>query len=144
MPKVPVNILKLDLSVPTPEYKTSGAVGFDIAIREAVDIPPGENRIIPTGMVICVPEGYVLMIASRSSNAKKNLMLGNGVGIIDPDYCGPNDELRLAVRNMGPETYRAEKHERLAQGLFIPVAHAAFSEVEKLENPDRGGFGTTR
>jgi dUTP pyrophosphatase len=129
--------------VPLPEYKTKGAVAFDIAVRESATLEPNERKLIPTGLVVCVPEGYVLIIASRSSNAKKGIRLTNSIGIIDPDYCGPKDELHLALLNEGTAPYTIEKGERLAQGLFVPVAHAQFIEVETLTAPSRGGWGTT-
>lgn len=140
---LPVYIKRRDASIPLPEYKTSGAVGFDIAVSESVTLAPGERRLVETGLVVCVPKGYVLLITSRSSSAKKGVMLGNGVGTIDPDFCGPNDELRLPLYNFGNTPYTIEKGERFAQGLFVPVSRAVFTETETLETPNRGGFGTT-
>lgn len=84
------------------------------------------------------------MLAPRSSNAKKGIQLANSIGIIDQDYCGPGDELRLFFYNISQETYRIEKGERLAQGFFIPVFRGTFQEPQewRVEN-NRGGFGTT-
>ncbi len=138
-----VHIKRMGSDVPLPEYKTKGAVGFDIAVSESVTVAPGERAFVKTGLVVCVPEGYVLIIASRSSNAKKGIRLTNSIGIIDPDYCGPGDELHLALLNEGTAPYTIEKGERLAQGLFLPVAHAKFIEAETLTAPSRGGWGTT-
>ena len=92
---------------------------------------------------MAVPEGHALLLFPRSSNAKKQLSFGNGVGVIDQDYCGPEDELRLALHNHGSEVYTVEAYERLGQGIFVPVSRAEFEEVEEMEAPNRGGFGTT-
>jgi dUTP pyrophosphatase len=140
---ITVDIKRLGPDVPLPEYKTAGAVAFDIAVRESKTVPPGETIFFSTGLVVCIPQGYVLVVASRSSNAKKQIVLANGIGIIDQDYHGPTDELHLAVRNEGQAPYVVEKGERIAQGLFVPVARAAFREVETLDAPDRGAYGTT-
>jgi dUTP pyrophosphatase len=138
-----VKIKRLDKNVPLPEYKTAGAVAFDLQLREEVTIAPGETKLCPTGLVICVPEGHALLLAPRSSNAKKGIMFGNNIGIVDQDYCGPNDELFLALHNVGKVAYTVELGERIGQGMFVPVTHVVFEEVEELEAPNRGGFGST-
>ncbi|MBI2484777.1 dUTP diphosphatase [Candidatus Uhrbacteria bacterium] len=143
MPSLSVRIRRLSPDIPTPAYKTAGACGFDIAVSEGGVLAPGERRKFPTGLVVCVPEGYVLLLCPRSSNAKKGIQLANSVGVIDPDYCGPDDQLHAYLYNIGTEPYTVEKSERVMQGLFVPVAHATFEEVEDLAAPNRGGFGTT-
>ncbi len=140
---IEVKIKKLDPNLPDLEYKTPGAVAFDLSVRKEAVIRPGETKILPTGYVICVPEGYTLILAPRSSNAKKGLPMANGIGIIDQDYCGPEDELHLALHNRGKEPYTIKAGERIAQGLIVPIARAKFTEVDELEAPNRGGFGTT-
>lgn len=141
--ELPVRIKRTSTEVPLPEYKTPGAIAFDIAVIEEKLLPPGELVFLRTGLIVCIPEGYGLVIASRSSTAKKNLVLANGIGVIDQDYCGPEDELHLSVRNVGTEPYRIQKGERIAQGLFVPIARAQFEEVEELTGESRGGYGTT-
>ncbi len=140
---LPVDIFRIDPATPIPEYKTPGAIAFDIACVEEKMLPPDELVFIRTGLVVCTPPGYGLIIAARSSTAKKGLVLANGIGVIDQDYCGPNDELLLSVRNIGKEPYRLEKGERIAQGLFLPVARAVFQDRKNLDGPSRGGYGTT-
>jgi dUTP pyrophosphatase len=138
-----VKIQRLDPDVPMPKYQTSGAIGFDIATNEAGVIAPGETELFATGLVVCVPDGHGLILAPRSSNAKKGITMANSIGIIDQDYCGPDDELFLALHNLGNEPYEVEKYERLAQGIIVPVVRAEFTEEEKIESDNRGGFGTT-
>ncbi len=141
--RMQVNFRRLSPDVPLPEYKTTGACAFDIAVMEEMVLPPGGRAILPTGLIIQVPEGHALVLAARSSNAKKGVRLGNGIGIIDQDYHGPNDELKIAVHNFGDQDYKVEKGERIAQGMIVPVVQATFVEQENLANTDRGGFGST-
>lgn len=138
-----VRFLRLTPEVPLPEYKTPGACAFDLAVIEGGTLAPGERRMFRTGLVICVPVNHVLILAPRSSNAKKGIRLGNGIGIIDQDYCGPTDELKLALHNVSDMPYIVEAGERIAQGMFVPVTRAQFEEVSELTSPNRGGFGTT-
>lgn len=141
--KLPVHIRRLREDVPFPEYKTPGALAFDIAVPKGATIKPGETVFFETGLVVSTPEGYGLIVAGRSSNAKKGLVLANGIGVIDRDYCGPEDELRLSVRNMGTEPYVVQDGERIAQGFFLPVPQAEFLEGLMPSMPNRGGYGTT-
>ncbi len=139
-----ISFRRLHESVPVPMYHTPGACAFDIAVLEAGSLAPGERKLFRTGLVLRVPDNHVLLLTPRSSNAKKGILLANGVGVIDRDYCGPEDEIRLFLYNIGTETYHVTEGERLAQGLFLPVAQATFVEPSSWETQEnRGGFGTT-
>jgi len=139
-----VKITRIDKSLPLPEYKTKGAVCFDMYAREKVEIPPGEVRLIPTNLIIEVPKGYMFILAQRSSTAmKKGLLCGNGIGIIDQDYNGPDDELKYQVYNFTNKTVTVEKEERVLQGCFIPIEKVKFEEVKIIGDKNRGGFGST-
>lgn len=140
---VPVDISLIHPDAVAPAYQTPGAVAFDIAVVEEKTIQPGAIEKIQTGLVICVPKDHLLMLAPRSSNTKKGIQLANSVGIIDQDYCGPTDQLFLALYNIGTEPYTVQKGERIAQGMIIPVARAEFRVIDELKQSDRGGFGTT-
>src|SRR5256885_12863174 len=95
-----VRIKRLGAHVPLPKYETAGAAGFDLAASEDVVIAPGGVVLIPTGLVIEVPSGVFLGIFARSSTPlKRGLMVANGVGVIDSDYCGPTDEIKIQVLN---------------------------------------------
>ena len=138
-----VNITRIDESLPLPEYKTTGAVGFDLYARRATRISPGESVRIPANVIIQIPSGYFLLLAARSSLSKKRgLMLANGVGVIDQDFCGPEDEFQIAIINVGTETHFIERGERLVQGILISIERAEWAETE-IQAPTRGGFGTT-
>lgn len=139
-----ISIRRTSPDVPMPEYKTSGACAFDLAVIEDGIIAPGERKMFRTGLVVCVPEGHVLILAARSSNAKKGIQMANGIGIIDQDYCGSEDELRLFLYNIGNEPYHVEKGERIAQGMIMPIVRGEFIEPEAWkETANRGGFGST-
>ena len=141
----PVSIRRLDPSIPLPVYQSPGAAGFDLAASRDVDVAPHTIALIPTGLVIRAPEGHFLGIFARSSTPlKKGLMVANGVGVIDQDYCGPADEVKIQVLNFTAAPVEVAKGDRIAQGLFIPVARADWQEADgDLRDGSRGGFGAT-
>ena len=139
-----VKIRRCREHVTIPQYQTSGAVGFDFAAAEKTICEPGRVTLIPTGLIIGTPKGYMLQITARSSTSiKRGLMMSNGVGTIDQDYCGPTDEIKLLVYNFTNQPVIIEQGDRLANGIFIPVEIAQFKEVELVEAVSRGGFGST-
>ena len=142
---VPVAIRRIHPDADLPKYQSDGAAGFDLAASEASIVRPGEVTLIPTGLVIQAPPGYFLAIVARSSTPlKRGLMVANGVGIIDADYCGPTDEVKIEVFNFTQQPVHIARGDRLAQGLFIPVARARWEEsTGDLRENSRGGFGAT-
>jgi dUTP pyrophosphatase len=142
---LPVRIRRLDKSVPLPEYQTAGAAGFDLAAAADVLVPPSAIALIPTALAIEVPDGHFLGIFARSSTPlRRGLMVANGVGVIDRDYCGPADEIKVQVFNFTGSPVQVAKGDRIAQGLFIPVSRAAWQEADRdLRDDSRGGFGAT-
>lgn len=139
-----VKIKRIDASIPAPKYHTNGSAAFDFCSRETLTIAPHGLMRIPTGLIIATPEGYVLVVSARSSLAiKKGLMLANGIGLVDSDYCGPNDEILISVYNLTNQEITIEKGDRLAQGMFLKVERAQWEEVTAMEAADRGGFGST-
>jgi dUTP pyrophosphatase len=139
-----IKIVRIDKNLPLPEYQTEGAVAFDMYSREDAVVAPGELALLPSNFIIQVPSGYALVVAARSSTAKKKgLVLGNGIGIIDEDYHGPEDEIKILVRNFTDHPVKIERGERLAQGLIVPIEKAIWQEVPAIKDESRGGFGTT-
>lgn len=140
-----VRIRRLHPSVPLPQYQTPGSAGFDLAASADVTIPPGTIALVPTGLVIQVPAGHFLGIFARSSTPmKKGLMVANGVGVIDEDYCGPADEVKIQVLNFTAQSVEIKHGDRIAQGLFLPVTRVAWKEeTGDLREGSRGGFGAT-
>ena len=143
-PSLKIQVKRVDPSLPLPRHETPGAVGFDLLCRQDMTVPEGEIRAIPANVIVSVPPGYMLMIASRSSlPLKKGLMLANGVGIVDQDYQGPEDEVRVLVHNFTDRPVNVARGERLAQGIFVRVGRVDWAEVEVLAGDSRGGFGST-
>ena len=139
-----VRITRLDPAVDLPRYQTAGAAGFDLASSADMTVQPGEVTLVPTGLVIEVPSGYFLGVFARSSTPlKRGLMVANGVGIVDADYCGPTDEIRIEVLNFTANPVTIARGDRLAQGVILPYVRATWREVTDLARPDRGGFGGT-
>lgn len=139
-----VKIKRIDKSLPLPVYETSGSVGFDLLARETTTINPNEIELIPANVIVEVPEGYMLMLASRSSTPKKKgLTKPHSIGIIDQDYCGETDELKIQVLNFKNEPVTIEKGEKIAQGVFVRVDRLNWQEVDQMTQESRGGFGST-
>ena len=110
----------------------------------AFSIPVGSSRVIPTGIKVEVPKGYMLEIKNKSGIASKRQLL-IGACVIDPGYDG---EIFINLHNVGHKVQLIEPGEKVAQAILIPVVHCGIEEVETdtlNENTDRGdgGFGST-
>jgi dUTP pyrophosphatase len=139
-----VRIKRIRPHVELPAYQTAGAAAFDLAAAEPMTIGPGEVALVPTGLVIEVPAGMFLGIFARSSTPlKRGLMVANGVGVIDPDYSGPADEIKVPVLNVRNTVVTLERGERIAQGILLPAPRIVWEEVDEVDRPSRGGFGAT-
>ena len=139
-----VRIRRLRADVALPKYESAAAAGFDLAAADDITIAPGEVRLVPTGLVIEVPEGMFLGIFARSSTPlKRGLMVANGVGVIDADYCGPADEVKVQVLNFTSSPVTIGSGDRIAQGLLLPITRVEWNEVATIGRDSRGGFGST-
>ena len=138
-----IRVVRVDKDLPLPEYKTEGAVAFDLYSREDAMLAPREKKIVPSNFIIEVPAGHVLLIAARSGTPKKGIMLANNVGLVDQDFHGPKDEIGLWIWNMTDAPIEIKRGDRIAQGLIVPIERAEFEEVAQIKDSSRGGFGTT-
>src|SRR5947208_4431668 len=139
-----LKIRRLDSTISLPTYATEEAAGFDLAASQDVRLAPGQIVLVPTGLVIEVPSGYFLAILARSSTPlKRGLMVANGVGVIDPDYCGPNDEVRIQVLNISGAEVEVRRGDRIAQGIVLAAPRVMWQEVTEIREVTRGGFGAT-
>lgn len=140
-----LTIKLIDDTLPMPAYQTEGSVAFDLYARVKTIIPPFTPTIIPANIIVKIPEGYFLMIASRSSlPLKKHLMLANGLGVIDHDYCGEKDEIGVQVLNFSKEDVIVDKGERIAQAILVKIEKVGrFDAVASMSGSSRGGFGST-
>ncbi len=142
-------------SAKMPTYATQGSACFDLyaAIDEPYYCCVGEPVTIPTGLKFDIPEGYALMIYSRSGHGfKSDVRLSNCVGVIDSDYV---DEVMVKLSqdvdqfkgdNWEHEQFWVKPGDRIAQAMLIPVERTQL--VEMSEPPQRkgereGGFGST-
>jgi dUTP pyrophosphatase len=138
-----LRVTRLRPSVPLPTYATPGSAAFDLAVAEDVEIGPREIKLVGTGLVVAVPEGYFLGIFARSSTPlRRGLMVANGVGVLDSDYCGPNDELKIQLFNLTDRPISVKAGDRLAQGILLESPRVEFVEGE-TSGSSRGGFGST-
>jgi dUTP pyrophosphatase len=138
-----------DRDMPLPRYETPGAAGADLRAnfpadkREGVELAPGQRSLIPTGLVLEIPEGWEVQVRPRSGLALKHgLSLPNSPGTIDSDYRGP---LGVIVINLGDQPHRIAHGDRIAQMIVAPAPQALFEEVGEVGETGRGagGFGST-
>ncbi len=100
--------------------------------------------LVRTGLVIQVPTGHFLGIFARSSTPlKRGLVIPNGVGVVDPDYSGPDDEVKVQVLNFTKAEVQVTRGDRLAQGIVLPAQRVSWQEVTEIAEVTRGGFGST-
>jgi dUTP pyrophosphatase len=143
-PSMRLKIRRLDSTITLPTYATDESAGFDLAAAHDLLVRPGEVALVRTGLVIEVPTGHFLGIFARSSTPlKRGLVVANGVGIIDPDYCGAEDEVMIQVLNITDSKIRIRRGDRLAQGIVLPAPRVTWTEVTDSGRPTRGGFGAT-
>src|SRR6476659_7129595 len=125
-----VRIKRLFPSVSLPRYESDGAAAFDLAAAAEMIVEPGRVALVPTGLVIEVPTGMFLAIFARSSTPlKRGLMVANGVGIVDSDYCGPTDEIKVAVLNFTATPVQVSAGDRPARR--VGRGHGARRDVAR-------------
>ena len=142
---VKILIKRLSSKVTMPQYKTIGSSGMDIAafLDNEILIKPSEKKIIPTGIKLKIPKGYEVQIRPRSGLAANNdITVLNTPGTIDSDYRG---EIKVILFNHGKNIFKVENGLRVAQMVLCPVIEAELSEVEIIDETERGegGFGST-
>lgn len=146
MHRIDIRILDPRLKETPPHYATAGSAGLDLraCIDTPLTLPPGETRLVPTGMAIHLADpGLAALILPRSGLGHKHgIVLGNLVGLIDSDYQG---QIFVSTWNRGQEAFTLNPLDRLAQLVVVPVLQVAFNVVDSFEESDRGagGFGST-
>lgn len=139
-----VNIKRVDKNLPLPHYATAGSVGFDLVCRESVAIEPRTLGLVPANVIVETPPGYMLMVTLRSSTPRKRgLLIPHGVGVIDQDYCGEDDEVKIQIYNFSEQPVTIERGDRIAQAIFVRVDQVDWIEVSETHSKTRGGFGST-
>ncbi|PIZ52072.1 dUTP diphosphatase [Candidatus Woesearchaeota archaeon CG_4_10_14_0_2_um_filter_33_13] len=140
-----MKIKRIDQTLPLPEYKTSGSAAFDLYSREEIVIPAKGWALAPSNIIMEIPHGQGLIISARSSLAKNypGLILANGIGLIDSDYRGPKDEIKISLYNMTDKNITINRGDRIANAFLVKYERDMWNEIEEIENSDRGGFGST-
>lgn len=121
--------------------KHESDAGLDIYSASNVLIPPKSKAIIPTGLKIAIPEGYVGLIWSRSG-LSVNRGIEVGAGCIDAGYRG---EVGVVLYNHSFDVVEIKENDRIAQLLTVPILLCGYTRVDSLDDTDRsiGGFGST-
>lgn len=132
---------KVDFIGQKPIYKHLSDAGADLRSAESITINPGEHVALKTGTCVAIPGNYYGHIQSRSGLAKNHGIFVL-TGTIDSGYHG---EIIVILGNFGKEPFTIEQGDRIAQLVIMPYAHAIFTEVDSLEDSDRGinGYGST-
>ena len=143
-----IKVKKIHPKALLPKYATEGAACFDIfalvnTVEGSVLVSSSIPAIIDTGLSFEIPEGYVMLVFSRSGHGFKNdVRLANCVGVIDSDYRG---ELKVKLTADSYSVLEVNYGDRIAQGMLVPVGRVIFEEVSELSSTERGhgGFGST-
>jgi len=139
-----VPVVRLDPDLPLPAYAHPGDAGADLVTAVDVTLEPGERALVPTGVALAVPEGYVALVHPRSGLAARHgLSIVNTPGTIDAGYRG---EVKVLLVNHDlVEPIELRRGDRVAQLVFQRVEQAGFVEVEVLPDSVRGvgGYGST-
>lgn len=142
-----VQFFKKDQNATIPVKGTKKSVGYDLCVLEDTIINPFSIVLVKTGIVAIPPEGYYFDLVIRSSFPIKNkgIILANSIGIIDPDYSGIDDEIKIALFNTSSNSQIIPEKTRIAQLILRKYYEADIEEVldfSVLKNT-RGGFGST-
>lgn len=138
-----LTIKLFDSELPAPEYKTEKAAALDLYARVTTVIHPGEVKLVPLNIALQLPKDHWVLMAARSSLFKKGVMMANGIGVGDEDFCGDNDEYHAALLNFTQQPVTIERGDRIVQMIVMPRERVELEVVTKLSGKDRGGFGST-
>lgn len=139
-----VLIKRLDPGVPLPAYAHPGDAGADLMTCVDVELAPGERALVPTGISLAFPPGYVALVHPRSGLAARfGVSIVNAPGTVDAGYRG---EVKVLLINLDPsESVVLQRGDRIAQLVFQRVETAEFTETDDLPDSVRGdgGYGST-
>jgi dUTP pyrophosphatase len=142
--KQKVYVSRIDNTIPMPKYAKSGDAGADLISTIDIEISPEERQLIPTGLSIAIPNGYVGLVHPRSGLALNHgISIVNTPGTIDAGYRG---EVKVILINHDKwKSFKIAKGDRIAQLVIQKVEQVEFIETDTLDDTDRGskGFGST-
>jgi dUTP pyrophosphatase len=146
-PKLSIVRLPHARGLQLPTYETGGAAGMDlraaVAEEEPMTLAPGTRALVPTGLVMEIPQGFEGQVRPRSGLALKHgVTCLNTPGTIDSDYRG---EVKVLLINLGTEEFRVTRSMRIAQMVIAPVTRVTIVEASLANETGRGagGFGST-
>ncbi|MAS53589.1 dUTP diphosphatase [Nocardioides sp.] len=143
-PDLAVQVVRLDRELPLPSYARPGDAGADLMTTTDLTLAPGERALVPTGIAVALPEGYVALVHPRSGLAVRHgLSIVNTPGTVDAGYRG---EIKvLLINHDAREPVVLRRGDRIAQLVIQRVERARFTEVERLPESERGdgGYGST-
>jgi dUTP pyrophosphatase len=141
---VTIEVVRLDPDLPLPAYAHPGDAGADLVTTVDVTLRPGERAMVPTGVAIALPEGFVALVHPRSGLAARHgLSILNTPGTVDAGYRG---EIKVLLVNHDPaEAIELRRGDRVAQLVVQRFERAHFAEVAELPDSARGagGYGST-
>lgn len=143
-PTISISIKMLDSELPVPSYAHSSDAGADLHARTSLVLEPGQRALVPTGIALALPHGYVGLVHPRSGLATKHgITIVNAPGTVDAGYRG---EIMVTLLNTDKDrAFEISRGDRIAQLVIQKVEQAVFVQVESLEDSARGtgGFGST-
>ncbi|MEH6951992.1 dUTP diphosphatase [Nitrobacter sp. NHB1] len=145
--KVEVQQLPHAEGLPLPAYHSSQAAGLDLVAAVPEQTPlvlaAGQHTMVPTGLVIALPDGFEAQVRPRSGLAARHgVTVLNSPGTVDADYRG---EINVLLVNLGDAPFTIRRGERIAQMIVAPVTRVELARAESLSATTRGsgGFGST-
>lgn len=138
-----INFVRLDRELPVPTPAHIGDAAVDLHSRIDVSLRPGERASVPTGIAVAIPPGYGGLVLPRSGHARRHgIGVVNGPGLIDSGYRG---EVSVLLINHGSDEVKFGRGDRIAQLAVVPIPTVEWTEVESLDETERGsgGFGST-
>lgn len=146
-PSIAVQRLPAADGLPLPSYETAGAAGLDLIAAldsdDEVVLDPAGRALVPTGLVIAIPDGFEAQVRPRSGLALKHgITVLNTPGTIDSDYRG---EVKVILINHSLVPYTIRRGDKIAQLVIARVEQASWTEAEHVDETARGagGFGST-
>lgn len=143
-PDLEIAVQRLDDDLPLPAYAHPGDAGADLLTTVDIRLPPGDRALVPTGIAVALPDGYVALVHPRSGLAARHgLSIVNTPGTIDAGYRG---EIKVLLINHDPrETIVLQRGDRIAQLVVQRFERAHFVETDSLPDTSRGagGYGST-
>lgn len=138
-----VSFQRLDRELSPPSQAHPGDAGFDLVTSLDIDLGPGERVVAPTGLAVAIPDGFAGLVLPRSGHAARHgVGVVNAPGLVDSGYRG---EIKVILINHGSDSVRFARGERIAQLMITPVPSVVLTEVDRLDETERGagGFGSS-